>query len=128
MAQRSIQSTSQSRPASAGELLGGSQQLEELASAGDLGEGHLLDTPRKVPSGGGNPKKLYPDARGFEVLELPYKGGELSMVVILPRWQPYFPARRASVTPRYAFAFGSLPIEWASPCTATSVHPAPPLP
>jgi serine protease inhibitor len=46
--------------------------------------GTFFDTPLEVPSGG-DPKKLYPDARGFEVLELPYKGGQLSMVVILPR-------------------------------------------
>jgi serine protease inhibitor len=48
-------------------------------------DGALFDTPRQVPERGGDPKKLYPGAGGFEMLELPYKGDELSMVVLLPR-------------------------------------------
>ncbi len=48
-------------------------------------EGALFDTPREVPQRGADPKKLYPGAAGFEMLELPYKGGELLMLVILPR-------------------------------------------
>jgi serine protease inhibitor len=52
------------------------------------GDGSLFDTPLRVRSDGKDEKdekRLYPDDRGFAMLELPYKGNELSMVVILPR-------------------------------------------
>jgi serine protease inhibitor len=38
-----------------------------------------------VPRGEVDPKKVYPDERGFQLLELPYKGDEVSMLVIVPR-------------------------------------------
>ncbi|HZY89386.1 MAG TPA: serpin family protein [Gemmataceae bacterium] len=49
------------------------------------GDGTFFDTPARVPFGKVDEKKVYPDERGFAVLELPYKGGELAMVVIVPR-------------------------------------------
>jgi serine protease inhibitor len=49
------------------------------------GDGTFFDTPTRVPFGKVDEKKVYPDERGFTMLELPYKGGELSMVVLVPR-------------------------------------------
>lgn len=47
--------------------------------------GAPFDTPARYNPNGDDDKKLYPDDRGFTVLELPYKGDELSMVLIAPR-------------------------------------------
>jgi serpin B len=50
------------------------------------GDGAFFDTPTRVPFGSDiDPKKVYPDERGFTLLEIPYKGGEVSMVLIAPR-------------------------------------------
>ena len=49
------------------------------------GDGTFFDTPVRVPFGRIDEKTVYPDERGFAVLELPYKGGEMAMVVIVPR-------------------------------------------
>ena len=49
------------------------------------GDGTLFDTPQRINRGENDPKNLYPDESGFQILELPYKGGEVSMVVIVPR-------------------------------------------
>jgi serine protease inhibitor len=49
------------------------------------GDGTFFDTPARVPFGNVDEKTVYPDERGFTVLELPYKGGEVAMLVILPR-------------------------------------------
>jgi serine protease inhibitor len=46
------------------------------------GDGTLFDTPGENTD---DQAKQYPDAKGFQMLELPYKGDELSMVVLLPR-------------------------------------------
>lgn len=48
------------------------------------GDGTAFDTPREVPAFGKQPP-LYPDDNGFALLEMPYKGDELSMVLIAPR-------------------------------------------
>ncbi len=49
-------------------------------------DGTLFATPQRVSL---NPKpepaKLYPGKGGFQVAELPYKGGELSMAIIVPQ-------------------------------------------
>ncbi len=55
-------------------------------------DGALFDTPRRVPvPPGGRPGAAapagpprYPGPEGFAMLELPYKGGDLSMVLIAP--------------------------------------------
>jgi serine protease inhibitor len=49
------------------------------------GDGTFFDTPAQVPFGKIDEKTVYPDERGFAMLELPYKGGEMAMVVIVPR-------------------------------------------
>lgn len=43
-------------------------------------------TPKHVPAGpGAVPPATYPGPDGFTMIELPYKGGELAMVVLAPR-------------------------------------------
>jgi serine protease inhibitor len=49
------------------------------------GDGTFFDTPHQVPRGEIDPKTVYPDERGFTLLELPYKGDEVSMVFLVPR-------------------------------------------
>jgi serine protease inhibitor len=48
-------------------------------------DGSFFATPTRVALGKVDPGTLYPGKDGFEVVELPYKGGDLSMVVIAPR-------------------------------------------
>jgi serine protease inhibitor len=55
-------------------------------------DGSLFDTPLDVKRGGEGAGGYYPDAAGFELLELPYKDGLLSMVVIVPRSADGLPA------------------------------------
>ena len=45
-------------------------------------DGSAFNTPKRITPG--QKTKLYPDKGGFSMLELPYKGNELSMVVIAP--------------------------------------------
>ena len=47
--------------------------------------GEYFATPREVPEDASKRPPVYPDDGGFTLIELPYKGGELSMVVIAPR-------------------------------------------
>jgi serine protease inhibitor len=49
------------------------------------GDGSLFVTPQQISRDENDPKKLYPDDQGFQMLELPYKSNEVSMVVLLPR-------------------------------------------
>src|SRR5262249_37698589 len=56
------------------------------------GDGTFFDTPTRVEEGAGDTKGLYPGPGGFELLELAYKGGELSMAVIVPRSHGGLPA------------------------------------
>jgi serine protease inhibitor len=76
-------------------LSGGSKARVPLMHRNDMpgvrytafqGDGKSFDTPSRIARGGRvDEKKLYPDEHGFAMLEMPYKGGELSMVVIAPR-------------------------------------------
>lgn len=47
------------------------------------GDGTLFETPLKVPRQGEQPQ-TYPGEDGFALVELPYQGGETSMVIIAP--------------------------------------------
>jgi serine protease inhibitor len=62
------------------------------------GNGTFFDTPHQVPEGKIDPKHVYPDEGGFALLELPYKGSEVSMVVIVPRSADGLPALEKNVT------------------------------
>jgi serine protease inhibitor len=46
------------------------------------GDGSFFDTPSQIQRD--QLEGLYPDKKGFTILELPYKGDEISMVVIAP--------------------------------------------
>jgi serine protease inhibitor len=47
-------------------------------------DGSLFKTPRGF-AGGAAPDTLYPGPGGFQIAELPYKGQELSMVLVVPQ-------------------------------------------
>jgi serine protease inhibitor len=76
-------------------LLGGSKKVrvpmmalggaKEARYAAFNADGSFFDTPQTVPLGNKDEKNLYPNEDGFQMLELPYKGGETSMVFIAPR-------------------------------------------
>ena len=47
-------------------------------------DGSFFDTPAMIQLGRRDEKGLYPGAGGFAMLEMPYKGEDLSMVVVAP--------------------------------------------
>jgi serpin B len=49
------------------------------------GDGTYFDTPGQVAEGEKDATKLYPGDKGFLMLELPYKGERVSLVVLAPR-------------------------------------------
>jgi serine protease inhibitor len=65
--------------------------MESVRYGAFEGDGTFFQTPQYLQSGFGE-QKLYPDARGFAVLEMPYKGGELSLLAIVPRSEQGLPA------------------------------------
>ncbi len=72
-------------------------KLDSAAYAAFNGDGTFFDTPTAI-----RPKQqppLYPDEHGFLMLEMPYKGDDLSMVVIVPRAADGLPAIEKLLTP-----------------------------
>jgi serine protease inhibitor len=61
-------------------------------------DGSFFDTPTMVNPDKPDNKPRYPDSNGFEMLEMPYKGGDLSMVVIVPRSAGGLPALEKTLT------------------------------
>ena len=59
--------------------------MEGARYAAFQGDGKYFDTPMMCAPERTDEKTLYPNAQGFAMLELPYKGEELSMLVILPQ-------------------------------------------
>lgn len=62
------------------------------------GNGEYFDTPREVPVDQSQWPRLYPDDDGFSMIQLPYKGGELAMVLIAPRTPGGLPALERRLT------------------------------
>jgi serine protease inhibitor len=55
-------------------------------------DGSFFNTPTEMRIGTKDFSKFYPGPGGFEMVELPYKGGELSMLVLAPRSPDGLPA------------------------------------
>ena len=72
------------------------RNLEVARYAAFNADGSLFDTPRKIRPGQAD--GLYPDAGGFAVLELSYKGDELAMAVIAPNSPDGLPALEKKLT------------------------------
>lgn len=62
------------------------------------GMGEYFVTPREVPKEEASRPPVYPDADGFSMIELPYKGRMLSMVLIAPRSADGLPALERKLT------------------------------
>ena len=61
-------------------------------------DGSHFDTPARI-SRDQDPKGHYPQADGFAMVELPYKGDELSMIVIAPNDPASLPTIETQLTP-----------------------------
>ena len=72
------------------------RNLEVARYAAFNADGSLFSTPQKIRPG--QRDGLYPGADGFAVLELPYKGDELAMVVIAPNKPDGLPALEKTLT------------------------------
>lgn len=58
---------------------------QSVPYAAFAGDGSVFQTPTEVPADAARRPPTYPDDGGFTMLELPYKGDELAMLVLLPR-------------------------------------------
>ena len=58
---------------------------QSVPYAAFAGDGSVFRTPNEVPADEARQPPTYPDDGGFTMIELPYKGDELAMLVLLPR-------------------------------------------
>jgi serine protease inhibitor len=78
-------------------LMGG--HLKKVSYAACNGDGTAFDSPVEIGVDVGEKyDKYYPDKKGFQLLELPYKGGDLAMVVIVPGSEDGLPALEKLLT------------------------------
>ncbi len=71
-------------------------KAEQCRYAAFEADGSRFDTPEMMTSG--QDQGLYPGAHGFLMLEMPYQGGDLSMIVLLPRHRDGLPALESQLT------------------------------
>jgi len=76
-------------------------------------DGSAFDTPQEMNIG--QTEGLYPDSAGFAILELPYKGGELAMLLISPNDPGGLAAIEQSIT-------GSTLEEWTAALQNRETH------
>lgn len=83
------------------------------------GDGSRFPTPREVPVRFGRDEKPanddppeYPDADGFEMVEMPYKGGEVAMYLIAPRVPDGLPAVEALLSSERLNAWTAALQDW----------------
>jgi serpin B len=90
-------------------LAGGTRVEVPMMSHDEMGGAHyaafkaggtFFPTPTEVSSDGADSAEGYPDKQGFQMLELPYKGDDLSMVVVAPRSADGLPAVEKLLTAR----------------------------
>lgn len=62
------------------------------------GTGEYFETPHEVPADQSQWPQVYPDDDGFSMIQLPYKGGDLAMVLIAPRDAAGLPALERTLT------------------------------
>jgi serine protease inhibitor len=72
--------------------------LKGTRYAAFAGDGSFFATPARVAAARADDKGLYPDDKGFVLLELPYKGDELAMLVIAPQAAGGLPALEKMLT------------------------------
>ncbi|MBI1369657.1 MAG: hypothetical protein GC162_13510 [Planctomycetes bacterium] len=86
-------------------LADGNKAMAKMMHAEEMGGGRygafdatgaLFDTPRRIARG--QTKGLYPEPGGFAMVDLPYKGGALSMIVIAPDRADGLPAIEKMMT------------------------------
>lgn len=68
------------------------------AYAAFTGAGEFFETPAMVPAKAAARLPTYPGDDGFQVLQIPYKGGALAMTVLLPRSVDGLPALEAMLS------------------------------
>lgn len=73
--------------------------LKEASYAAFNSDGSFFETPSEI-SNFGSPPKLSPGKNGFAMLELPYMGDELSMVIIAPNDPGQLKAVEEKLTPK----------------------------